>query len=81
MGMNYIDMRVEAHNMALNLTVQDQYNLAQRLATNCGYKLAPEDDENSLKVKTIISRMKNNGPAVLNDDDRIYIIKGLEELL
>lgn len=61
--------------------VEDQYEIAKALAANCGYQLVAEDDERSLKIKTIVSRMIAEGPAVSSEDDRPLIIEGLRALL
>ena len=63
----------------LNWDVDDQYELAKKLAANCGYRLVTEDNDRSLEIKDLIARVHNNDPIL--DIDRRLIKQGLEKLL
>ncbi len=45
---------------AFRLSVEEQHDLAKKLAANCGYQLVKEDDERSLKIKKIIKIYEHN---------------------
>lgn len=59
------------------LTVEEQFELAKVLASNCGYQLVAEDTERSLEIKELIRIYKHHG----NHDASKLIIEGLEALL
>lgn len=65
---------------AIILPVEEQYELAKKLATNCGYQLVAEDDERSLDIKNIKEKI-SKGYGGLPLDFRKIIIEGLEALL
>jgi hypothetical protein len=65
----------------LTLPVDSQFKIAERLASNCGYKLIGEETEQSIHAKIIISRLADNGPAIIDEGDRELIRLGLEKLL
>ena len=62
------------------LSVQTQFQLAQKLAANCGYQFVAEDNEKSLEIKAIKQKIYN-GYGGLPLEMRDLIIEGLESLL
>lgn len=63
-----------------SIPVDKQFELAKKLASNCGYKLVEEDNERSLEIKECIAKI-NRGYGGLPVVDRKLIIEGLERLL
>lgn len=67
-------------NARQSLTVQDQHELAEILAANCGYKLVQEDTERSLEIKELKEKIYK-GYGGIPVIERRMIIEGLEALL
>lgn len=70
----------DAINLVHTLPVEEQYTIARTLAANCGYKLVPEDDEESLKIKKLIEEIKTFH-NVFTQYEIDLIINGLEALI
>jgi len=68
---------------ALKLPVEDQYELAEALAANCGYKLVYEDTQKTLKIKALTEKVEDGygGYGNADPDERKLIVEALEKLL
>lgn len=71
---NYVEQLV-------NLPVETQFQLAKKLATNCGYQLVIKDNDRSLQIKAIIARITLCQAIVHKEGDRGLIKEALEKLL
>ncbi len=65
----------------MSLSCEEQFRIATEVAANVGYRLIAGETEESIHAKQIISRLANNGPAVVDEGDRELIGLALRMLI